>query len=57
MPGGPGAASQEEDVLINFSNIQGGVRSSVIKQVSDFVDTNPDETITVVRQWMNEGDK
>lgn len=49
-----GSGSAEDEVLINFSNIKGGVRSSVIKQVSDFVDSNPDETILVVRQWMNE---
>ena len=54
LGGAPGAATAEDDVLINFSNVQGGVRSSVIKQVSNFVDSNPDETITVVRQWMNE---
>lgn len=54
--GAKAAGSQEEEVLINFSNIQGGVRSSVIRQVADFVDQNPDETITVVRQWMNQDD-
>lgn len=48
------AKPEEEEILINLSNIQGGVRSSVIKQVSDFVDQNPDETINVVRQWMNQ---
>lgn len=54
--GGGGAASgpKEDEVLINLSNIKGGVRSSVIKQISEFVDQNPDETINVVRQWMNQ---
>lgn len=58
MPSGMQMAAKpaEDEVMINFSNIQGGVRSSMIKQVTDFVDQNPTETMGVLRQWITKED-
>jgi flagellar M-ring protein FliF len=50
--GGAQAQPEEEEVMINIGNIKGRVRSSMIKQVSEFVDQNPEESLSVIRQWM-----
>lgn len=47
------ATEEEEEVMINIGSVKGRVRSSMIKKITEFVDQNPDESISVVRQWMS----
>ena len=46
------------DNLVNISNVQGRVRESVVKKVTEIVDQYPEESLGVVRSWMagNESD-
>ncbi len=40
------------DNLIDLERVEGQVRASSIKKVSELVDKHPDETIAIMRQWM-----
>lgn len=43
------------DAMINLSSVQGRVRESAIKKVGEIVDQYPEESLGVVRNWMNSG--
>lgn len=40
------------DALINMNNVQGRVRESAVKKVTEIVDQYPEESLTVMRSWM-----
>jgi flagellar M-ring protein FliF len=50
--GGPGGGPTEAEMLIDVANIKGGMKSSSIKKVSEIVDKYPEETMSVLRQWV-----
>ena len=55
MPGGaPGEASGSGTV--NLDKVEGRVRESVIKEVNEIVDQHPEESLSVVRNWMADSD-
>ena len=41
------------DAMINLSSVQGRVRESAIKKVGEIVDQYPEESLGVLRSWMN----
>lgn len=41
------------DAMINLSSVQGRVRESAVKKVGEIVDQYPEESLGVVRNWMN----
>lgn len=51
-PGMGGGADEEEDTLINISGVEGKVKASTIKKVEEIVENYPNETISVIRNWM-----
>lgn len=50
MPGSP--AEPESEMLINVSNIKGGMKSSSMNKINEIVDKYPEETMGVLRQWV-----
>jgi flagellar M-ring protein FliF len=48
---GPGA---EIDHRIDIAKIEGQVKASSIKRVSEFVDKHPDESVAILRTWLHE---
>lgn len=57
-PGGGGATSlaslmPPEDDSIDIAQIQGRVRASSVKKVAEVVDKHPDESIQIIRGWLN----
>lgn len=40
--------------LIDVAQFNGKIQASTIKRVGDLVRNNPDEAVTIIRQWMNE---
>lgn len=40
------------DSLIDVANIKGGMRSSSMKKVNEIIDKFPDETMNVIRNWV-----
>lgn len=43
-----------EEQRLNIARIEGQVKSSSVKQVSDFVDKHPEESISILRSWLHE---
>lgn len=42
------------DQRIDIARIEGQVRASSVKRVSDFVDKHPDESVSILRTWLHE---
>jgi len=53
-PDGQAAFSEEED-LVNVGNIEGQLRASSIRRLVELVDKHPEESLSIVRAWMQEG--
>ncbi len=51
--GGNLPAPDGEDESIDLERIQGRVRASSIKKVSEIVTNHPDETLSIVRNWLH----
>lgn len=43
-----------EETMIDMNQIEGRVKSSSIKKVSEIVSTHPNETVSVIRNWMTQ---
>jgi flagellar M-ring protein FliF len=49
----PGAqALLEDESMVNLSQIEGQIRASSIRRVTELVDKHPEETLSIVRGWM-----
>jgi flagellar M-ring protein FliF len=48
---GPNAAPDDDDV-VTMSNIQGQMRASAIRKVTQLVDRHPDTTLGIIRGWI-----
>jgi flagellar M-ring protein FliF len=44
-----------EDSRIDIARIEGQVKASAVKQVSDFVERHPEESVSILRSWLHEG--
>lgn len=51
---GPLAADQGGTPRVQLRQVQGGVRSSLIDEVGQIVETQPEEAIRVIRGWLRE---
>lgn len=52
MGGGMGGGGGDGESLIDVANIKGGMRASSMKKVNEIIDKYPDETMGVIRNWM-----
>lgn len=43
---------EQEDELIDVDLVEGRVKSSTIRKMNDIVDKHPEETVSIIRQWM-----
>jgi len=50
----PSARPNDIDQRINMAQIEGQVRVSSVKSVSEFVDKHPEESISILRSWLHE---
>jgi flagellar M-ring protein FliF len=53
LPGLPGGGGDALDDVVGVSRIAGQVKVSSVKKISDFVQTNPDESVGIMRGWLN----
>jgi flagellar M-ring protein FliF len=44
-----------DDSRIDIARIEGQVKASAVKQVSDFVERHPEESVSILRSWLHEG--
>jgi flagellar M-ring protein FliF len=42
------------DQRIDIAKIEGQVRASSVKSVADFVDKHPEESVSILRNWLHE---
>lgn len=70
LPGGPAGGGQqalagpsgstpllpasEMDQRLDIARIEGQVKASSVKKVSDFVESHPDESVAILRNWVHE---
>ena len=52
--GAPQLTGPADDTRIDIARIEGQVKASAVKQVSDFVDRHPDESVSILRSWLHE---
>jgi flagellar M-ring protein FliF len=50
----PNPGPSEMDSRIDIARIEGQVRVSSVKSVSDFVDRHPEESVSILRGWLHE---
>jgi len=43
---------EDDDQLINLDQVDGRVKASTLKKISEIVDRHPEETVGIIRQWM-----
>lgn len=48
-PGGP-----DMDARIDIARIEGQVKASSVKRVSEFVEKHPDESVSILRSWLHD---
>jgi flagellar M-ring protein FliF len=53
--GGGMVPSVNEASGIDIARIEGQVRASSVKKVSEFVDRHPEESVSILRSWLHEG--
>lgn len=55
-PGAPGGAvalaAPADERMVEIANVEGQLRASSLRRVSDLVERHPEEALTVVRNWM-----
>jgi flagellar M-ring protein FliF len=60
----PGASLMEagaqaliaDDSLVNIANVEGQLRASAIKKLTDMVDKHPEETLKIMRGWLGQSE-
>ena len=53
LAGPGGARAIEDDATIDVAQIQGRVRVSSVKKVAEVVEQHPDESVQIIRGWLN----
>jgi flagellar M-ring protein FliF len=49
-------AMGDMDQRIDIAKIEGQVKASSIKQVSEFVEKHPEESVSILRSWLHESE-
>ncbi|MGA9659741.1 MAG: flagellar basal-body MS-ring/collar protein FliF [Asticcacaulis sp.] len=48
------AAAMQDPAGIDIARIEGQVKASSVKKVSEFVDRHPDESVSILRSWLHD---
>jgi flagellar M-ring protein FliF len=51
---GPGNSNSEVEQRIDIAKIEGQVRASSVRSVSEFVEKHPEESVSILRSWLHE---
>jgi len=51
---GSGQSGESGDDLVNVANVEGQLRASSVRRLTDLVDKHPDESLAIVRAWMQQ---
>ncbi|MGM0562614.1 MAG: flagellar basal-body MS-ring/collar protein FliF [Pseudomonadota bacterium] len=45
-------SEEEDDMMMNMSQVEGQIKASTLRKVSDLVDKHPQETLGIIRNWV-----
>jgi flagellar M-ring protein FliF len=51
--GAPAAAMLADESMIDMANIEGQIKASSMRKLIELVDKHPDESLSIMRAWMN----
>ena len=51
-PGGGAMAQIQDDSLVQLAQIEGAMRASSLRRISELVEKHPEETVSIMRGWM-----
>lgn len=54
LPGSGAVGLLEDESMVNLVNVEGQLRASSIRRVADMVEKHPDESLSIVRAWMQQ---
>lgn len=43
---------EEDDMMLDIRSVDGRVRASSLRKISDIIDKHPEEAVTIIRNWM-----
>jgi flagellar M-ring protein FliF len=49
---GGGAAAEEDESMVDMANIEGQIRASSLRRLSELVDKHPEASLGIIRAWM-----
>lgn len=50
----PGPGGDDANARIDMARVDGQVRASAVRKVSEFVERHPDESVSILRSWLHE---
>ena len=50
-----GGDAGEDESMVNIGNVDGQMRASALRRLAELVERHPEESLTIVRAWMQEG--
>jgi flagellar M-ring protein FliF len=45
-------AAEEDESMVDMANIEGQIRASSIRRLVELVDKHPEQSLTIIRNWM-----
>lgn len=51
------SAANDLEKTIDVANVTGQVKASSMKKIADLIESHPDESVSILRTWMNEGEQ
>jgi flagellar M-ring protein FliF len=49
-----GASEEETEQMIDLNKVEGRVKASSVRKISEIVDKHPEEAVAIVRNWLNQ---
>ncbi len=53
----PKSSAQELESTIDVANVSGQVKASSMKKIAELIETHPDESVSILRSWLNESEQ
>ena len=50
-------SANELEKTIDVANVTGQVKASSMKKIADLIESHPDESVSILRTWLNESDQ
>jgi flagellar M-ring protein FliF len=48
------AGALEDESMVRLANIEGQLRASSIRRLGELIDKHPEESLSIVRSWMQQ---